>query len=103
MKVAEYKFYWKWIKFDIDFRDYPNDTYKIKDFNSLVLNRDSKRYKLKQGFKYMGLPIDDNEINEWYKGGWSSEHNHALEYLIELGFIKKYETLHDAYNDKEEV
>ena len=94
-RFKESRFYWKWIKFDVDFMKYPDDLYQYNRFNQYELNRDSNRYKLRQGFEYVGLPINDNCANEWYDGGWSSQYNEALKYLIELGFIRKV--------DKEEL
>ena len=87
-KVGESRFYWRWIKFDVDFNDYEDDVYILNKFNHFTLNRESKRYKLQQGFEYVGLPNKDDGISEWYNGGWSSEYNHALQCLIELGFIE---------------
>lgn len=87
-KVGESRFYWNWVKFDVDFNDYPDDMWVRDKFNHIELNRDSKRYKLRQGFEYVGLPLKEKYRNEWYNGGWSSEYNHALFGLIELGFIE---------------
>ena len=90
-KVGESKFYWEWVVFKIDFNDYQDMKEEHcswdwpKDFDwKKKYNGDG--YKLTYGFRYVGLP--QKGIYEWYNGGYSSEYNKALNYLIELGLIK---------------
>ena len=70
--------YWKWKSTIIDFNaisDEPLDyAYHPK--------------KKDWAFRYLGIP--DNDIHEWYNGGFSSEYNRALKYAEELGLIEDY-------------
>lgn len=88
-KLGEHEFYWEWCKFVVDFNDYADDKYHKNQFGHIEFNRDSDRYKLEYGFQYVGIPLKERFPNRWYNGGWSSEYNKALNYLIELGFIRK--------------
>ncbi len=91
-KVGEHTFHWKWKKFIIDFNEYQDmksehchwDWPKDMDWKKKY-NGDG--YKLQYGFHYVGTPTKG--LYEWYNGGYSSEYNTALNYLIELGLIIK--------------
>jgi hypothetical protein len=95
-KVGDRRFYWEWCKFTIDFREYQDfkSEYNNWDWPEETSYKDKYNgngYKLQYGIRYLGLPKINDGINEWYNGGWSSEYNQALWYLIELGFIRKVE------------
>lgn len=62
------RLYWRWKTTKIDFSKIP-DEYPDGCFNP------SKKDYI---FRY--LPLPDEEIHEWYNGGWSSEYNGALWY-----------------------
>lgn len=70
--------YWKWKN-------------TIIDFNSISDEKDEYGgYATKKDivFHYLGTP-DDN-IHEWYNGGFSSEYNTALRYAKQLGLVENY-------------
>lgn len=70
--------YWKWKNTIIDFKNISDE--KI-DCNNWHTKKDWVFY-------YLGCP--DEEIHEWYNGGFSSEYNRALEYAKELGLVEDY-------------
>ena len=55
------------------------------------------RRKKEWVFRYLGIP--DNDIHEWYNGGFSSEYNHALKYAEELELIEDYIDYDDIIYD----
>ena len=76
--MSEEKYYWKWKN-------------TIIDFNNISDEKDEySKYMTKKDivFHYLGTP--DNDIHEWYNGGWSSEYNTALRYAKELGLVEDY-------------
>ena len=76
--MSEEKYYWKWKN-------------TIIDFNNISDEKDEySKYMTKKDivFHYLGTPDDD--IHEWYNGGWSSEYNTALRYAKELGLVEDY-------------
>ncbi len=95
-RLGENRYYWEWCKFTVDFKEYQDfkSKYESLDWPKETSRKDKyngKGYMLKYGFHYVGLPDINGGINEWYNGGWSSEYNIALDYLIKLGFIRKVE------------
>lgn len=70
--------YWKWKSTIIDFN-------AISDEELDYANYPKKKEWV---FRYLGIP--DNDIHEWYNGGFSSEYNSALKYAEELGLIEDY-------------
>lgn len=83
--------YWKWKN-------------TIIDFNTISDEELDYAYKPKKKdwvFRYLGVP--DNDIHEWYNGGFSCEYNKALEYAKELGLVEDYIDYEEKlYNLKEE-
>ncbi|MBO7695233.1 MAG: hypothetical protein J6T10_21635 [Methanobrevibacter sp.] len=72
------KTYWKWKNTIIDFKTLSNDK---NNYGGYITKKDMV-------FQYLGTP--DEEIHEWYNGGWSSEYNEALRYAKELGLVEDY-------------
>ena len=70
--------YWKWKNTIIDFDVISNETI---DYDKFITKKDYV-------FRYLGIP--DNEIHEWYNGGFSSEYNNALIYARQLGLVENY-------------
>ena len=76
--MSEEKYYWKWKN-------------TIIDFNAISDEKDEySKYMTKKDlvFRYLGTP--DEDIHEWYNGGYSSEYNTALRYAKELGLVEDY-------------
>lgn len=76
--MSEKKYYWKWKN-------------TIIDFNTISDEKDEySKYMTKKDlvFHYLGIP--DEDIHEWYNGGYSSEYNTALRYAKELGLVEDY-------------
>lgn len=76
--MSEEKYYWKWKN-------------TIIDFNTISDEKDEySKYMTKKDivFQYLGTP--DEDIHEWYNGGYSSEYNTALRYAKELGLVEDY-------------
>lgn len=65
--------YWKWKSTIIDFNAISDEP----------LDYAFHPKKKEWVFRYLGIP--DNDIHEWYNGGFSSEYNRALKYAEELG------------------
>lgn len=70
------KEYWQWKNTIIDFNAISDE--KI-DYNNFITKKDYV-------FRYLGIP--DNEMHEWYSGGFSSEYNEALRYAKQLGLVE---------------
>lgn len=70
--------YWKWKSTIIDFNAISDEPLDYADHPK----------KKDWVFRYLGIP--DNDIHEWYNGGFSSEYNRALKYAEELGLIEGY-------------
>ena len=70
--------YWKWKSTIIDFNAISDEE----------LDYAFHPKKKEWVFRYLGIP--DNDIHEWYNGGFSSEYNSALKYAEELGLIEDY-------------
>ena len=70
--------YWKWKSTIIDFNAISDEPIDYADYPK----------KKEWVFRYLGIP--DNDIHEWYNGGFSSEYNRALKYAKELGLIEDY-------------
>lgn len=70
--------YWKWKNTIIDF----------KNISDEKIDYDNYHTKKDWVFYYLGCP--DEEIHEWYNGGFSSEYNTALRYAKELGLVEDY-------------
>lgn len=70
------KEYWQWKNTIIDFNAISDE--KI-DCNNFITKKDYV-------FRYLGIP--DNEMHEWYSGGFSSEYNEALRYAKQLGLVE---------------
>ena len=70
--------YWKWKSTIIDFNAISDEPIDYADYPK----------KKEWVFRYLGIP--DNDIHEWYNGGFSSEYNSALKYAEELGLIEDY-------------
>ena len=81
MKIEKY--YWRWKSTVIDFSKIPDE------YPYGTISWSKKQYI----FKY--LPLPNEEIHEWYNGGWSSEYNDALFYAEEYGLI-------DWWNEEED-
>lgn len=76
--MSEEKYYWKWKN-------------TIIDFNTISDEKDEySKYMKKKDlvFHYLGTP--DEDIHEWYNGGYSCEYNTALRYAKELGLVEDY-------------
>lgn len=76
--MNEEKTYWKWKSTIIDFNNISDEK---NDFGGYISKKDMV-------FQYLGTP--DNDIHEWYNGGWSSEYNEALRYAKQLGLVEDY-------------
>lgn len=70
------KYYWRWKSTTIDFSKIP-DEYP-----------NGRRNSSKKDYIFSLLPLPDEEIHEWYNGGWSTEYNHALGFAEEYGLIE---------------
>ena len=70
--------YWKWKSTIIDFNAISDEP----------IDYDNYSKKKDWVFRYLGIP--DNDIHEWYSGGYSSEYNIALKYAKELGLVEDY-------------
>lgn len=79
--------YWKWKSTIIDFNAISDEP----------LDYASYPKKKEWVFRYLGIP--DNDIHEWYNGGFSSEYNSALKYAEELGLIEDYIDYDDIIYD----
>ena len=84
--------YWKWKSTIIDFNAISDEPIDYADYPK----------KKEWVFRYLGIP--DNDIHEWYNGGFSSEYNRALKYAEELGLIEDYIDYDDIiYELKEQL
>ena len=84
--------YWKWKSTIIDFNTISDEPVDYDDYTK----------KKDLVFRYLGIP--DNDIHEWYNGGFSSEYNRALKYAEELGLIEDYIDYDDIiYELKEQL
>ena len=84
--------YWKWKRTIIDFNTISDEPVDYDDYTK----------KKDWVFRYLGTP--DNDIHEWYNGGFSSEYNRALKYAEELGLIEDYIDYDDIiYELKEQL
>lgn len=79
--------YWKWKSTIIDFNAISDEP----------LDYAFHPKKKEWIFRYLGIP--DNDIHEWYNGGFSSEYNSALKYAEELGLIEDYIDYDDVVYD----
>lgn len=79
--------YWKWKSTIIDFNAISDEPIDYADYPK----------KKEWVFRYLGIP--DNDIHEWYNGGFSSEYNSALKYAEELGLIEDYIDYDDIIYD----
>lgn len=72
------KTYWKWKSTIVDFDNIKDEKADFGDYLT----------KKQMIFHYLGCP--DDEIHEWYNGGWSCEYNSALSYAKEYGLVENY-------------
>ena len=79
--------YWKWKSTIIDFNTISDEPIDYADYPK----------KKEWVFRYLGIP--DNDIHEWYNGGFSSEYNSALKYAEELGLVEDYIDYDDIIYD----
>ena len=79
--------YWKWKSTIIDFNAISDEE----------LDYAFHPKKKEWVFRYLGIP--DNDIHEWYNGGFSSEYNRALKYAKELGLVEDYIDYDDIIYD----
>lgn len=79
--------YWKWKSTIIDFNAISDEPIDYADYPK----------KKEWVFRYLGIP--DNDIHEWYNGGFSSEYNSALKYAKELGLVEDYIDYDDIIYD----
>lgn len=79
--------YWKWKSTIIDFNAISDEP----------LDYAFHPKKKEWVFRYLGIP--DNDIHEWYNGGFSSEYNSALKYAKELGLVEDYIDYDDIIYD----
>lgn len=79
--------YWKWKSTIIDFNAISDEPL---DYASYPKKKDWV-------FRYLGIP--NNDVHEWYDGGFSSEYNSALKYAEELGLIEDYIDYDDIIYD----
>lgn len=79
--------YWKWKSTIIDFNAISDEPIDYADYPK----------KKEWVFRYLGIP--DNDIHEWYNGGFSSEYNRALKYAKELGLVEDYIDYDDIIYD----
>ncbi len=87
-----YKEYWQWKNTIIDFNAISDE--KI-DYNNFITKKDYV-------FRYLGIP--DNEMHEWYSGGFSSEYNEALRYAKQLGLVEDVIDYEDKiYNLEQQI
>lgn len=70
--------YWKWKNTIIDFNTISDEK---DEYGGYATKKDIV-------FHYLGTP--DNDIHEWYNGGFSSEYNTALRYAKQLGLVEDY-------------
>lgn len=70
--------YWKWKNTIIDFNNISNEK---DEYGGYATKKDIV-------FHYLGTPDDD--VHEWYNGGFSSEYNTALRYAKQLGLVEDY-------------
>lgn len=82
--------YWKWKSTIIDFNAISDEE----------LDYAFHPKKKEWVFRYLGIP--DNDIHEWYNGGFSSEYNRALKYAKELGLVEDYIDYDDIMYDLKE-
>lgn len=76
--MSEEKYYWKWKNTIIDFNTISDEK---DEYSKYITKKDLV-------FHYLGTP--DEDIHEWYNGGYSSEYNTALRYAKELGLVEDY-------------
>ena len=76
--MSEEKYYWKWKNTIIDFNTISDEK---DEYSKYITKKDLV-------FRYLGTP--DEDIHEWYNGGYSSEYNTALRYAKELGLVEDY-------------
>lgn len=76
MEIKIKKYYWMWKTTTIDFSKIPDE------------HPDGCYQPSKKDYIFRYLPLPDEELHEWYNGGWSSEYNDALYYAREYGLIK---------------
>lgn len=79
--------YWKWKNTIIDFDNIKDEKADFGDYLT----------KKQMIFHYLGCPDDD--IHEWYNGGWSCEYNYALSYAKEYGLVEDYIDYEDKFYD----
>lgn len=84
------KTYWKWKNTIIDFNNISDEKADFGDYWT----------KKEMIFHYLGTP--DDEIHEWYNGGWSTEYNYALSYAKELGLVENYIDYDDELFEKQQ-
>ena len=77
--------YWKWKSTIIDFDNIKDEKADFGDYLT----------KKQMIFHYLGCPDDD--IHEWYNGGWSCEYNYALSYAKEYGLVEDYIDYEDKF------
>lgn len=86
---------WKWKNTIIDFNAISDE---LADYGNYLTKKDMV-------FHYLGTP--DNEIHEWYNGGYSCEYNSALTYAKQLGLVENYidyeDKIHNLYNALDEI
>ena len=76
--MSKEKYYWKWKNTIIDFKTISDEK---DEYSKYMTKKDLV-------FHYLGTP--DEDIHEWYNGGYSSEYNTALRYAKELGLVEDY-------------
>jgi hypothetical protein len=76
--MSKEKYYWKWKNTIIDFKTISDEK---DEYSKYITKKDLV-------FRYLGTP--DEDIHEWYNGGYSSEYNTALRYAKELGLVEDY-------------
>lgn len=79
--------YWKWKSTIIDFDNIKDEKADFGDYLT----------KKQMIFHCLGCPDDD--IHEWYNGGWSCEYNYALSYAKEYGLVEDYIDYEDKFYD----
>lgn len=85
------KCYWKWKNTIIDFNAISDEK---DEYSKCMTKKDIV-------FHYLGIP--DEDIHEWYSGGYSSEYNTALRYAKELGLVEDYIDYEEIRYQLEEV
>ncbi len=87
--------YWKWKNTIIDFNNISDEK----------IDYDNYHTKKDWVFYYLGCP--DEEIHEWYNGGFSSEYNTALRYAKQLGLVEDYidyeEKIYDLQQENKQL